>query len=427
MATPSIASSRSSRRTTSTKPTTVSSRRSSAYDANFRQHCVDNRIYPPFYKFPNGQRPAKPANLDEIRKALKVQRRSLSPSIATETVFENFQDRNTTKSEGTVMRNIIPVIAGNDDIPNEGNLLFTNLTSLTKNMTVNPNPDFFDGAHAGLVDSTVRDALDNIIVPTKKSGVPLAPNLFLEAKGPSGSLEVAEGQIMLNGAHGTKIMFALQNYLVEEPIYDGNAYTFTAIYIDGYLKLYAHHATAPQQPEEQPDYYTTQINAYALTGNHEAWLNGQEAFRNLRKLAQQYRNEFIDRANERARKVTRKADVVNDAPTLKDPHQTSSHDNFFDCLPFAEREDDDDGDDNDDETQQTQGTNVGLAILEQPYDGEDGDDTDVPTHFTTSFTSSFTSLSHDSSQHPKLPRTPPSPSTPRPFKRGSTLPDKNRL
>lgn len=121
MASPSVSPS-GSQRTKSTKPTTVSTRRSTAYDANFRQHCKDHHIFPPFYKFPDGRRPPKPGNLNEIRQALKVPRRSLPPSVASEADFEDFQYKTTTKSEGTVMRNIIPLIAGDADIPNEGHL-----------------------------------------------------------------------------------------------------------------------------------------------------------------------------------------------------------------------------------------------------------------------------------------------------------------
>ncbi|KAL2752964.1 hypothetical protein ACRALDRAFT_1072748 [Sodiomyces alcalophilus JCM 7366] len=54
---------------------------------------------------------------------------------------------------------------------------------MTRNTTVNPNPDFFDGAHPDAVDQEVREALDKIIIPT-------APNLFLEAKSSAGTFDV---------------------------------------------------------------------------------------------------------------------------------------------------------------------------------------------------------------------------------------------
>jgi hypothetical protein len=215
------------------------------------------------YKFPDGNRPPKPANFEATRQTLKVPRDSLSPSVVPETAFEDFQDRNATKSEGTMMRTVVPLVAGDADILNEGHLPFTNLASITGNTTVNPVPDFFDGAHPEAVHKRVREDLDEIIIPNKKVGTPIAPNFFLEAKGPGGSIEVAVRQAVLNGAHGALIMHALQNYLSDEPVYDGNAYAFTSTLLDGYLKFYAHHMAAPATFGQGPVYYTTLLKAYA--------------------------------------------------------------------------------------------------------------------------------------------------------------------
>ncbi|KAF3768372.1 hypothetical protein M406DRAFT_272867, partial [Cryphonectria parasitica EP155] len=293
----------SSRRTQSTKPTTVTSksRRSSAYDANFEQHLIDNNIYPPLYDFPDDREPPEPANWEEIRQALKVPRGSLSPSTVPNSAFKDFQRRNKTKSEGTIMRNVVPLIAGNINIPNEGHISFTNLESITNNTTVNPVPDFFDGARPGDLDKKVREDLDKIIIPSKKGGFPVAPNFFLEAKSSGGTVEVADGQAVLDGAHGAIIMHALQNYLQAEPLYDGNAYAFTSTLLGGTLTLYAHHITAPVGPGQRPCQHTTQLKAYALTGDHDVWLEGTGAFRNLRVLAKDYRDRFIETANARAR------------------------------------------------------------------------------------------------------------------------------
>ncbi|KAH6645643.1 hypothetical protein BKA67DRAFT_541826 [Truncatella angustata] len=73
------------------------------------------------------------------------------------------------------------------------------------------------------------------------------------------------------------------------------------------------------------------------------------------------------------------------------------------------------------EVQDNQQTNVGLAILHHAYGKDDGNDTEVSTGFATSFASSFTSISHEeqiSPQcQPKMPRSPPSPSSSRKFKK----------
>ncbi|KAF4449536.1 hypothetical protein F53441_7195 [Fusarium austroafricanum] len=265
-----------------------------------------------------------PANLNEIRQALKVPRGSLSLSVASKEAFEDFQHKNTTKSEGTVMRNIIPLIAGDAYIPNEGHLPFTNLASITEDTTVNPNPDFFDGAHPEAVGQGVREALYRIIIPTKKADTPIAPKLFLEAKSSGGSLDVAEGQAILDGAYGTIIMHSLQNRLLDKPMYDDNAYTFTATFLGGSSPL-----------------------------------------------------------------------------------------DFYDFEMFAEQGYDQETE----ETQDTHQTNVGLAILNYAYGKDDEDSADVSTGFAASLTPSFTSATQEGPLHPKpppkLPRSPPSPSSTR--------------
>lgn len=189
----SSSASSSSKRAQSTRPTTVSSksRRSSAYDANFDQLLIDHNIYPPLYEFPGGHISPEPAKLEEIYRALAVPRGSLSPSVVPESAFRDFQLKAKTKSEGTLMRNVIPLIAGNTNIPNEGHLPFNNSYSLTENIIVNPVPNFFDGARPGAVDKKVREDLNKVIVLNKKAEVFITPNFFLEAKGPGGTADVA--------------------------------------------------------------------------------------------------------------------------------------------------------------------------------------------------------------------------------------------
>ncbi|KAH0592443.1 hypothetical protein MHUMG1_09829 [Metarhizium humberi] len=121
--------------------------------------------------------------------------------------------------------------------PNESNIQFTNLLSLTDESTVKAVPDYFDGAKASDLHSVVRRELNELVIPTKHANVPIIPNFFLEAKGPSGSVSVAEKQACYNGAHGARAMHALQNYKLAEPTYDGNAYTYSSTYHDGTLKL----------------------------------------------------------------------------------------------------------------------------------------------------------------------------------------------
>jgi len=323
-------SSASSRRTKSTNATTVSSktRRSSAYDDNFEQHLTDYNIYLPLR---NLQAP-KP-NLDDTHRLLSASRPSLSPSRFDDSAFEDFLQRNETKSEGTIMRNVIPIITGNARIPNEGNLPFTNFKSLTKDLTVNAVPDFFDGALPGDIDKSVREDLSQIIVPTKHADIPVVPNFFLKAKGPGGSAHVARRQACLDGAYGARAMHSLQSYGEEEPVYDGKAYTYSSTYHSGTgtLQLYAHHTTAPTDSEGLPGYHMTQVKAYALTSDRETCVQGIGAFRNARDLARRHRDEFIRSANTRASRSS--ALLVDDPETQQ--YEDSGSDKFVDCEEYV--------------------------------------------------------------------------------------------
>ncbi|KAI0965364.1 hypothetical protein F4678DRAFT_452862 [Xylaria arbuscula] len=260
-----------SRNTHTTNTTSISSKskKSSAYDNNFEQHLNDNNIYLPQHRLPGNHRPPKPENIGELLAGLSASRASLSPSHFDESVFKDFQQKNESKSEGTVMRTVVPIIAGNANIPNEGHLPFTNLKSLTNEVTAMPVPDFFDGARTSDVYAQVRHDLNKTIIPTKHAGGPVVANFFLEAKAPKGGADVARRQACHDGAYGAHAMHSLQNYGKEEPIYDNNAYAFSSTYHagTGTLQLYAHHPTAPNTPGERPAYHITQLKAYALTSN----------------------------------------------------------------------------------------------------------------------------------------------------------------
>ncbi|TWU74648.1 hypothetical protein ED733_003051 [Metarhizium rileyi] len=123
-----------------------------------------------------------------------------------------------------------------------------------------------------------------------------------EVKSPDGGASVAQHQACYDGAHGARAIHALQNYEETEPIFDGNAYTYSSTYHSGTgtLQLYAHHITAPTTADEQPEYHMTQIDGWQTTGNINSFRRGATAFRNARDSAERYRNSFIKAANARA-------------------------------------------------------------------------------------------------------------------------------
>ncbi|KAI0410631.1 hypothetical protein F5X98DRAFT_368684 [Xylaria grammica] len=140
---------------------------------------------------------------------------SLSPSRIPASVFRDFRQKNRTKSEGTAMRNVIPLIAGSADVPNEGHLPFTNLESLTNKTTVKPVPDYFDGARI-----------------------------------PRGSADAAQRQACRDGAYGAGAMRGLQNYGDEAPVYDNNAYTLRAYALTSDQKTLIDRSTACRNARE---------------------------------------------------------------------------------------------------------------------------------------------------------------------------------
>lgn len=292
----------SSRRTLSTKATTISSKakRSSAYDKDFEQKLLDNNVYPEGFEHADRTTP-EPNNLDGIIQGLSDPRASLSPSRFPAAAFKDFKQVNSRViSEGNVMAKILPKILGDADIPSEGNLVFSNLDSITAGTTVDAVPDLFDGSHSKDIDKTVRQDLSKTIIPTSHGMARVAPNFFLEAKAPRGGADVAKRQACLDGAIGARAMLSLQNYGEDGPVYDGNAHTYSSTYHNGLLQLYAHHVTGPTTDGEQPEYHMTQLRTFGMTDTRETFIAGATAFRNARDLARQQRKTFIQEANARA-------------------------------------------------------------------------------------------------------------------------------
>lgn len=296
-----MSTSSQSRATKSTDPTTVTksgttkSRKSiSAYNRGFEQHLTDHGIHTTW----KSKRP----ELEEVKTALVVPRPSLSPSRFSDGAFEMFQETNAqAKDEDDVLADVIPTIAGTREAnyPSARNTVFGHLDPLTDGTIVLPKPDIYYGAVPEQLDSTIRNELGHYIVPSTAADKPIAPNFFLEAKGPDGSAAVMMRQARYDGAVGARAMHSLQNYGQEEPVYDDQPYTYSSTYHNGQLQLFAHHATAPTASDGRPEYHTTQLKAYALTGDRETFVQGATSFRNARDLAKQHRDTFIQAANSR--------------------------------------------------------------------------------------------------------------------------------
>nr|KMM69766.1 hypothetical protein CPAG_06080 [Coccidioides posadasii RMSCC 3488] len=274
---------------------------STAYSRNFQQNLIDHGVYPDGYEFPDGNVPSQPNNIDEILERLAQPRPSLSPSKFSDGDFKQFKraDINASK-EKPVATSVIPILEGEIGDPKciGGDYSFGNLAPLTDGTLASAKPDHFFGARPEQLNRSIREALSDRIIPSTQDNLPMAPNFFVEAKGPDGSLAVATRQACYDGALGARGMHSLQSYQ-QEPTYDNNAYTLTSTYHGGQLKMYATHINKPDNPDGRPEYIMTQLRSFALTDTSEAFRQGASAYRNGRDWAKETRDEFIRAANER--------------------------------------------------------------------------------------------------------------------------------
>ncbi|KAI1145221.1 hypothetical protein F4825DRAFT_444462 [Nemania diffusa] len=216
--------------------------------------------------------------------------------------FRSFQAANfRAKDEEDIKVNVMPTILGTTDYLPAWNTQFGNLQPLTDGSIAAPQPDLYYGANPRDLEPLVRKDLSGYIIPSSMLHKPLAPNFFIEPKGPSGDMAVANRQVCYDGAIGARGMHYLRNYGVDEPTYDGRACSFSVTYHEGTLKIYAHYAMLPAASSARPEYHMAQVNSYSLTGTLEVFIEGVTAFRNVRDLAKQYRDAFIQDANSRFR------------------------------------------------------------------------------------------------------------------------------
>ena len=302
--TSSRARTRGSTSATSTKPTTntTRTRNSRPVDRNFQQNLIDHGVYPDEYEYPDGRIPLEPDNWDELQSRLAQNRPSLSPSQFSEGKFRKFKRANIhAAKEKQITDSVVPIIEGDvgDTKCIAGGIPFTNLDHLTDGMIAPGNPDRYYGARPEQLDRQVRKELNHRIVPSTQQDLPVAPNFFLAVKGPNGTAAVAGNQATYDGALGARAMHSLHSYAQGEPIYN-NAYTISSVYNDGQLKMYTSHPAQPG-PGGGPEYFTTQLNSWSITGNSRTFREGAAAYRNARDWAKEQRDQAIERANGRVK------------------------------------------------------------------------------------------------------------------------------
>lgn len=283
-------------------PNTTTTKSTGPYDRAFQQHLIDHNILPDGYEYPDGQSPPEPENIDEILRTLSQPRASLSPSRFSNDDFRKFKRVDTQASkERKVMTTVIPIVEGDvgDTKCVAGEIPFTNLDHLTNGTLVPGNPDLYYGARPEQLDRRIRMELGSHIMPSTQEDLPIAPNFFVEVKGPDGSIAVAMRQLSYDMALGARGLNTLQTYNSSTSVYGNKAYTLGCTYQHGHLQMYTSQPIPPSAPGRQSGYVMTQLGGWSLTGNLETFRQGAAAYRNGRDWTKRQRDDAIKQANKR--------------------------------------------------------------------------------------------------------------------------------
>jgi hypothetical protein len=377
---------------------TTKTKKSTPYNRDFDLHLTDNNIHPVYAS----QEP----DLEETMAAIVLPRPSLSPSQFSDGTFKAFRRANAlAKDENDVMANVMPTILGTHQ-PSQAsarNTVFKNLAPLTDGTIVPAAPDIYYGAHPEELCRPVLDALGPHIIPSTMQDKPLAPNFFVEVKGPDGSAAVATRQARYDGAVGSRAMHSLKNYGEEEPKYDNEAYTYSSTYHGGTgtLHLYAHHTTAPTSEGGRPEYHMTKIRGFDMTDTRETFVQGATAFRNARDLAKEHLDHVIRAANA--------------PPRTSVPQNMETHQEAIDCSESQDNNkelqspNNDSGHDVQDDSQATASSQPLPGDSKEPSQDSIALVADPPMSFASSFTSSFTSAKAKRPLQTAAPISPDSP------------------
>lgn len=138
-----------------------------------------------------------------------------------------------------------------------------------------------------------------MIIPSEQRHLPLAPNFFVEVKGPWGCRRKAKTQAMYIGAFGARGLLSLHSYYLPSHEPDNAAYTLSCIYQGGILEILAVHPMRRAGSGKDIEYATTRVGIYLLTKSIHAFREGASALRNGIDWAKEQRDNAINTANER--------------------------------------------------------------------------------------------------------------------------------
>ncbi|POS84440.1 hypothetical protein EPUL_003672 [Erysiphe pulchra] len=268
-----------------TGTSTTKTKNSGPRHSNFRSIMIANGIYPENYCFPDtGDFAPSPKNSEEIKERSERRRPSLSIEKFTDEDYKAFKVVvKNSNNENDLMECIIPIIEGTYEKNGRSccNRPFINFKLIAPD-TVCGTPDKCHGEAPAKADLMVRNELGNLILPSTKKDMPMAPNFFLEMKGPDGKSSVADLQALHTGALGERGQMALWGWRREGLCLDDKAHTITVTYVNGTLQFFSIHAGRFQNKNDQLEYYMCLIDTIAISGNIKDFRKGVSMYRNLR-------------------------------------------------------------------------------------------------------------------------------------------------
>ncbi|KAH8755069.1 hypothetical protein F5883DRAFT_430835, partial [Diaporthe sp. PMI_573] len=267
------------------------------YDPNYEEQLREQNIW-------LIRRPKKhelPHNHAKIMEKLRAERPN-DPRGPVITTHDAFLEKNETcSSQGALFQQVMPIIWGTPDleVPCEYDRQFTRMR-FSKEDLKDAKPDYFEGIKPANIEPEVKKDLSVMIIPDVGTALtgPAAPNFFLEIKTDGLRESVVRLQCVMDGVLGARCMHSLQNYRMEEPLYDGNAYTFSVSYYRKELRFYAIRIQPPSGNSNKPRYEAIHLEWFAMEAE-EKFLPAINAYRNIRDLGEKYRRRFVRDANSR--------------------------------------------------------------------------------------------------------------------------------
>ncbi|EJP64609.1 uncharacterized protein BBA_06603 [Beauveria bassiana ARSEF 2860] len=280
-------------------------RDSTAYDANFELCLQQQGIFRESTRFPDGTQIPEPRNLPEINKILFERRNDLQPPRLDEADFTSFANNHEFSPRPEPMRAIIPTIIGPETYEQVSKIRF-HIEPIGDIPFIHSAPDIFDCARRYDLHRDIYRGLYRRVIPARArdgNPDPAVPNWFVEARA-----RTVPALCTLSRFYGRR---------AEEKVYDGNAYTFSVVYVreSRCLEVFAHHMARAGNGQEQ--YFMTKLYEFNMV-DKDSFQKGIMAVRNVRDLARKYRGEVIEFANDRAVKLRSEIDARLDDAVEKD-------------------------------------------------------------------------------------------------------------